>query len=183
LTTRASARSNTALFRIEADGHSAHLSALEDTTCPSPRFSRAQPHRRRAQGAAQPSRARPAAARAIAVSGEVKKRFRFDASRRIARRSEFERLLRNGTRRSAGGFVFYYERRAGGPPRLGIVISRKHAAAAVERNRIKRCIREAFRLEQQSLDALDVLVRPPYGGRASPAMLRTLRVALAKLAS
>jgi ribonuclease P protein component len=86
-------------------------------------------------------------------------------------------------RRSAGGFVFYYERRAAGPPRLGIIISRKHAAAAVERNRIKRCIREAFRLEQQSLDALDLLVRPPYGGRASPAMLRELRAALAKLAS
>jgi ribonuclease P protein component len=90
-------------------------------------------------------------------------------------------LLRGGTRRSLGGFVFYYQRRAEGPPRLGILISRKHAAAAVERNRIKRCIREAFRLEQQSLGAIDVLVRPPYGVRGSPAMLRTLRALLVKL--
>jgi ribonuclease P protein component len=91
-------------------------------------------------------------------------------------------LLRHGTRRSLGGFVFYYQRRAAGPPRLGILISRKHAAAAVQRNQLKRCIREAFRLEQQSLGAIDVLVRPPYGVRASPAMLRTLRGLLAKLA-
>jgi ribonuclease P protein component len=81
-----------------------------------------------------------------------------------------------------GGFVFYYERRAAGPPRLGILISRKHAAAAVQRNRIKRCIREAFRLEQQSLGAIDVLVRPPYGVLGSPAMLRALRELLVKLA-
>ena len=51
----------------------------------------------------------------------------------------------------------------------------------MDRNRIKRCIREAFRLEQQSLGAIDVLVRPPYGVRGSPVMLRTLRDLLVKL--
>lgn len=81
-----------------------------------------------------------------------------------------------------GGYVFYYERRVTGPPRLGILISRKHAASAVQRNRIKRCIREAFRLEQHSLGAIDVLVRPPYGVRGSAAMLRTLRELFGKLA-
>ena len=43
------------------------------------------------------------------------------------------------------------------------------------RNRIKRCIREAFRLEQRGLGALDVLVRPPFGARPGVAMLRQLR--------
>ena len=51
----------------------------------------------------------------------------------------------------------------------------------MERNRIKRCIREAFRLEQHSLGSLDLLVRPPYGVRGSPAMLRTLRELLGML--
>ncbi|HYX66298.1 MAG TPA: ribonuclease P protein component [Burkholderiales bacterium] len=91
-------------------------------------------------------------------------------------------MLRSGTRRSLGGFVFYYQRRAGGPPRLGILISRRHSARAVERNRIKRCIREAFRLEQHSLGGIDLLVRPPYGVHGSPAMLRTLRQLLEELA-
>ena len=62
-----------------------------------------------------------------------------------------------------------------GPPRLGILISRKHAARATVRNRIKRCIREAFRMEQAALGALDILVRPPYGVKPGPMMLVRLR--------
>ena len=62
-------------------------------------------------------------------------------------------------------------------------MSRKHAARAVERNRIKRCIREAFRLEQETLGAVDVLVRPPYGIKPSPSMLQRLRELLGKLNS
>lgn len=77
--------------------------------------------------------------------------------------------------------MFYVVRRGEGPARLGILISRKHASRATDRNRIKRCIREAFRLEQQSLAALDVLVRPPYGLRASPEMTERLRASFAKL--
>lgn len=80
-----------------------------------------------------------------------------------------------------GGYVFYYQGRLAGPPRLGILISRKHAAAAVDRNRIKRCIREAFRLEQESITGLDLLVRPPYGVRGSPAMLARVRELLRTL--
>jgi ribonuclease P protein component len=56
-----------------------------------------------------------------------------------------------------------------------MLISRKHAARAVIRNRIKRCIREAFRLEQEQLGALDVLVRPPYGIKPSAQMISRLR--------
>jgi len=59
--------------------------------------------------------------------------------------------LREGARRSLDGYTFYLERRDEGRARLGILVSRKHAARAVERNRIKRCIREAFRLEQEAL--------------------------------
>jgi ribonuclease P protein component len=51
----------------------------------------------------------------------------------------------------------------------------------VERNRIKRCIREAFRLEQENLGPLDVLVRPPYGVRPSAQMIYRLREIFARL--
>ena len=68
-----------------------------------------------------------------------------------------------------------------GRARLGILISRKHAAAAADRNRIKRCIREAFRLEQENLGALDLLVRPPYGVRASSLTVRHIRELLGQL--
>jgi len=79
------------------------------------------------------------------------------------------------------GYTFYMEKRDAGRPRLGMLVTRKHAAAATVRNRIKRCIREAFRLEQEKLGALDLLVRPPYGVRPSSGMIRRLRDLLGKL--
>jgi ribonuclease P protein component len=91
-------------------------------------------------------------------------------------------LLREGTRRSVAGYTFFLERRDAGGPRLGLLVTRKHAARATERNRIKRCIREAFRLEQHSLGSVDLLVRPPYGTIASPQMITRLRELLSKLA-
>lgn len=45
-----------------------------------------------------------------------------------------------------------------GFPRLGLAIARKQVRHAVRRNRIKRLIRESFRLHQQELSALDVVV-------------------------
>lgn len=99
----------------------------------------------------------------------------FGADRRLKGRSAFEPLLREGRRRSVSGYTFYVSRRSEGPARLGILVTRRHAARATERNRIKRCIREAFRLEQQRLGSLDLLVRPPYGVRGSAKMLEGLR--------
>jgi ribonuclease P protein component len=90
-------------------------------------------------------------------------------------------LLRQGARRNVNGYTFYLSRREAGSARLGMLVSRQHAAAATERNRIKRCIREAFRLEQEGLGPLDLLVRPPYGVKPSSEMISRLRELLASL--
>lgn len=42
-------------------------------------------------------------------------------------------------------------------PRLGITISKKNVRLAHERNRLKRHIRESFRLRQQQLPAIDII--------------------------
>jgi len=110
-------------------------------------------------------------------------RYGFGPDRRLSRRGEFERLLTHGKRRSIAGYTFFLERRQDGPPRLGILISRKHAARATERNGIKRCIREAFRLEQSRLDGVDMLIRPPFGVRASAGMLERVRELLCRVAA
>ena len=89
--------------------------------------------------------------------------------------------MRQGSRRSLDGYTFYVARRDTGSARLGMLISRKHAARAVVRNRLKRCIREAFRLEQDHLGPLDVLVRPPYGAKPSPQMILQLRAIFGRL--
>ena len=108
-------------------------------------------------------------------------RFTLGADKRLPSKADFERLLREGARQSRSGFVFYTSARAKGPPRLGILISRKHAARATARNRIKRCIREAFRLEQARLGAIDVLVRPPLASRPGAQMLALLRAFFSEL--
>ena len=43
------------------------------------------------------------------------------------------------------------------PARLGLIISKKAAPKAVDRNRIKRLVRESFR-QQQSLKSADYVV-------------------------
>src|SRR5258706_11819390 len=93
----------------------------------------------------------------------------------FARKADFARLLREGSRKSRSGYTLFFLMRAEGPARLGILISRKHAARATVRNGIKRCIREAFRHEHATLGAVDVLVRPPYGGRPGAEMRARLR--------
>jgi ribonuclease P protein component len=89
--------------------------------------------------------------------------------------------LRSGERRSLSGYTFYLARRPHGPPRLGILVTKRHATLASERNRIKRCVREAFRLEQARIGPMDVLVRPPYGVRGSATMLARLRELFTRL--
>lgn len=91
-------------------------------------------------------------------------------------------MLQQGTKRSLDGFTFYLGARETGGARLGILISRRHAARATDRNRIKRCIREAFRLEQHQIGPVDLLVRPPQGFRPTAGMIVRLRELLGKLA-
>jgi ribonuclease P protein component len=61
-------------------------------------------------------------------------------------------------------------------PRLGMVVSIKAAGSAVRRNRIKRLIRESFRLRQATLGGRDlvVLVRPGISARSNQQIIRTL---------
>ncbi len=47
--------------------------------------------------------------------------------------------------------------------RLGLVVAKKKVRRAHERNRVKRLARESFRLHQQQLVALDIVVMPKVG--------------------
>jgi ribonuclease P protein component len=48
--------------------------------------------------------------------------------------------------------------------RLKVVVPKKYVALSVNRNRIKRWVRESFRLEQRSLQGLDVVAISRYTG-------------------
>lgn len=43
-------------------------------------------------------------------------------------------------------------------PRLGVIVAKRFLKKAVDRNRVRRLIRESFRLNQQHLAGLDIVV-------------------------
>ncbi|MDX1465919.1 MAG: ribonuclease P protein component [Halomonas sp.] len=45
-----------------------------------------------------------------------------------------------------------------GHPRLGLIFSKKNVRRAVDRNRLKRIVRDSIRLQQQRLPAVDIVV-------------------------
>ena len=162
-----------------ANGNEAYVSTIQNAARSATWISSAGPHTWRPQGSSQPARERSASSWVVAASA---KRFGLGAGRRLRQKADFERLLRQGARRSFDGFTFYLEWRKAGGARLGMLVSRKHAARSTDRNRIKRCIREAFRMEHDGLGSLDLLVRPPYGVRPSARMISRLREMLGRLA-
>jgi len=171
LTMRCSARSNTRPFSGRQMATKRTYQPSKTAASTAPRISRSQPHAPAGRKVLRNRRARGSSPhRVVAVDPAREKRFGLGAARRLSRKAEFEHLLRHGTRTSIAGYTFFVERRAAGRARLGMLISRRHAARATERNRIKRCIREAFRLEQGKLGSIDVLVRPPYGHKGSAQM-------------
>jgi ribonuclease P protein component len=82
----------------------------------------------------------------------------FPKENRLLSSRDFQRVYRRGRLFQDRYFrIFYLERP--GPPRLGLTVSRK-LGKAVARNRIKRVIREAFRLNKELFMDLDLIVQP-----------------------
>ena len=67
-------------------------------------------------------------------------------------------MFKKATRGRDKWFTVLCRENKGGVARLGLAISKKHCRAATARNRIKRIVRESFRLNQAALAGLDVVV-------------------------
>ena len=102
---------------------------------------------------------------------------RFGKASRLTRPPEFQAVRRGGTTARAGCIAVSVL--PGARRRLGIAVSRR-VGAAVMRNRIKRVVRELFRLEPELFPRGDCVVIPAAGAaKASNDEIRTtLRRAL-----
>jgi len=103
---------------------------------------------------------------------------------RLSRSAEFERVYRQGRSISNRHLVLYtFPNRATETPRLGLSVSRK-VGGAVERNRVKRLLREAFASAEGELKpGQDVVVvaRPAAGELAEREGLAGIDTSLAEL--
>ena len=92
---------------------------------------------------------------------------KFPKSRRLLRHADFDRVYKNGRRHFATHMTVFYLRREAGEEnaapsqmRIGFTV-RKVLGGAVARNRMKRRLREAVRLQAAPLQSgVDVVINP-----------------------
>src|SRR5215212_9604189 len=167
--------------RDEAD-----LSAQEAQARPHPRLPCPHEHPRRAPRAQAAPGQGPQAPDGVAPAVAAKRR-------RLSRSAEFERVYRQGRSKGNRFLVLYAfprseEDAASRPadedgPRLGLSVSRK-VGGAVDRARVKRCLREAFWTEAERLPAGSdyvVVARPDAKGLTEREGTGGMRRSLAEL--
>lgn len=94
-------------------------------------------------------------------------RFQFRPAQRLHANAEFQRTYANRCRGSDASLLIYARLNDLPVTRLGMSVSRKQGGA-VKRVRLKRLIREAFRLVQHDLPpGLDLVVIPQAGCEAT----------------
>ena len=112
----------------------------------------------------------------------------FPKSARLLKRADFLRVYENGRRHFGSHMTFFYLERkpaeaarevpAAGRPRVGFTVSRA-LGGSVERNRIRRRVREAVRMNLAALGrAVDVVINPKRS--AAKAALPVLVAEVAK---
>jgi ribonuclease P protein component len=73
-------------------------------------------------------------------------------------KAAFDRVF-GGCRRSRDPcFTVLFRQNGERRARLGLAIAKKHCRLATDRNRLKRIVRESFRLRQRELAGLDIVV-------------------------
>lgn len=85
--------------------------------------------------------------------------FGFPRDRRLLRPAEFQRIFKGADWRVSGAvFTLLAVANTLDHPRLGVALSKRQVRRAVGRNRIRRQLRESFRLHQHRLGGVDIVV-------------------------
>jgi len=135
-----------------------YLSAIEDPSCAYARLPRAHEDGRWPQGPFGPSGQGPCAAcglthdRTAPATGRAA-RFRLRGA------GAFEAVFRTGARHDGQFLQLIVAPAAQSPGRVGFVIGRKTMRRAVDRNRLRRRLRESLRAARPAIEAFDIVLR------------------------
>lgn len=102
---------------------------------------------------------------------------RFDRRLRLLTPADFKRVFDQSELKVSCPELLLLARRNQLPhPRIGLVMARKNIRRAVQRNRIRRIVRENLRMQQHSLEGLDIIVMVRRGADQldNPALHRQL---------
>ena len=77
---------------------------------------------------------------------------------RLLKPQAYKQVFENGQKLKRGGVFLYVCPNQSANARLGLAISKRCFASAVVRNRIKRIVRECFRLDKTKLVGWDIVV-------------------------
>ncbi len=96
---------------------------------------------------------------------------------RILNSGDFSRVFKKNQRSKDASFTVLAHRTSDAGPRLGMAIARKSSGNAVQRNRMKRLVRETFRLHQHALPSADfvVLARSGVAARSNAELISSLQ--------
>ena len=108
-------------------------------------------------------------------------RLTLPARLRLRRKSDFDAAYARGRRMGDGFFGVTATINDAGNPRLGLAVAVRVAGGSVGRNRIRRIVKDSFRLHQHEIPCVDLVVsaRPKARG-ASGAELHASLAALWK---
>ncbi len=93
----------------------------------------------------------------------------FPPARRLRKPGEFKRVYATGRRMGNEYFTVNTQPNELAAARLGMSVAVRVMGNAVERNRVRRMIRESFRLNQALVPPLDIIVGVRAGARHAPA--------------
>jgi ribonuclease P protein component len=94
---------------------------------------------------------------------------RFGVDLRLRSKLQFDAVYAGGRRIDDRFFALRIKANGLAHARVGLAVAVKTAGNAVKRNRLRRQVRESFRLAQQDLPAVDIVVAAKYPAAAASA--------------
>jgi ribonuclease P protein component len=109
----------------------------------------------------------------------ITSRLRLGPEKRLRSKLQFDAIYARGRRIDDRYFGLRVAPNGLAHPRVGLAVAVKTAGHAVARNRLRRLVRESFRLAQLDLPAVDIVVAAKIPSREAP--VSSLRASLATL--